>query len=171
MNPGQVSVRGSLRRGRSRAGCRRPRRFVSPPAPACGRRSERGPPGLREVRAFPEPSASSQPGLGRCEVWEASGRGSEAGALTTRSGSGSCRGKGPRKQRNSALFTRFVASPVPFCVCSSPPGCTKEQAAGLGSSCGAQEGLMSNSVRGGGLLRARVGADRGRASLRSIFRR
>lgn len=99
--------------------------------PLRGRGSEWG---LREVGAFPKAAASSR--LGRCEVREASGRGFWAMVLTTQPGSGSCRGKGPRKQRGSSRFTRFVAWPVPQCVCGSSPGCTKEQPAGFGPSCG-----------------------------------
>lgn len=99
--------------------------------PLLGRGSEWG---LREVEASPGPAAPSR--LGRCEVREASGRRFWAMVLTTQSGSGSCRGKGPREQRGSSLFTRFVAWPVPQCVCGSSPGCTKEQPAGFGPSCG-----------------------------------
>lgn len=101
--------------------------------PLRGRGSEWG---LREVEASPGPAAPSRLGLGRCEVREASGRRFWAMVLTTQSGSGSCRGKGPREQRGSSLFTRFVAWPVPQCVCGSSPGCTKEQPAGFGPSCG-----------------------------------
>lgn len=34
-----------------------------------------------------------------------------------------------------------MASAVCFCVCNSPPGCTKEQAAGFSPSCDAQGGI------------------------------